>query len=133
MANKTPEQFALDELLGLMGEDMFQRMWGFFKALCPPLLHPFTEREQHKAYITAESFEKNLPKYFGHKCDFLAVRLFHYLSEGVRIARVYFRIFLEKFFCLLWMSEPREKQRFVFSLLDTDGDGIIGGPDLIKC
>jgi Ca2+-binding EF-hand superfamily protein len=96
-------------------------------------LHPFTELEQPKAYITADSFENNLPKYMGHKCDFLTIRLFSYLSDGVKIARVYFRDFLEKFYCLLWTSDAREKSRFVFSLLDTDGDGVIGGPDLIKC
>lgn len=88
---------------------MFQKLWRFFSALCTPLLHPYTELEQHKAYITAESFENKLPKYFGHKCDFLAVRLFNYLSDGVKKARVYFGPFLEKFYCQLWMGEPREK------------------------
>lgn len=96
-------------------------------------MHPFTELEQPKAYITADSFENNLPKYMGHKCDFLTIRLFSYLSDGVKIARVYFRDFLEKFYFLLWTSDAREKSKFVFSLLDTDGDGVIGGPDLIKC
>ena len=95
-------------------------------------MHPFTELEQSKAYITADSFENNLPKYLGYKCDFLTIRLFSYLSDGVKIARVYFRDFLEKFYCMLWIGDSREKSKFVFNLLDTDGDGVIGGPDLMK-
>ncbi len=80
-----------------------------------------------------DSFEKNLPKYMGHKCDFLVQRLFHFLSDGVKIARVYFRQFLDKFYFTLWSTDSRVKQKFVFGLLDIDGDGLIKGPDLMKC
>jgi len=55
----------------MMGEDIFLKLWRFFSALCPPLVPPLTEREMHKTYLVWDSFEKNLPKYMGHKCEFL--------------------------------------------------------------
>lgn len=33
----------------------------------------------------------------------------------------------------MWGDDPREKSKFVFNLLDIDGDGIISGPDLTIC
>jgi len=59
--------------------------------------------------------------------------LFHFLSDGVKIARVYFRTFVDKFYFTLWSTDPRVKQKFVFNLIDIDGDGLIKGPDLMKC
>ena len=55
------------------------------------------------------------------------------MSDGVKLSRVYFSVFLDKFYTILWNSEARQKSKFVFGLIDTDNDGRIEGPDLMKC
>lgn len=116
-----------------MGEINFNKMWRFFSALCPPLQPPQTEREIHKSYLTFESMEQFLPKYFGHKCDFLVQGIFQLLSNDVKLSRVYFKTFLERFYFALWSENPREREKFIFKLIDNDKDGIITGKDLIRC
>ena len=46
---------------------------------------------------------------------------------------MYFRVFVDKFYFTLWNNDPRIKQKFVYGLIDIDGDGVIKGPDLMKC
>lgn len=130
-------------------------MWRFFSAICPPLQPPFTEREPHKSYLTFESLQKFLPIYFGPKCDFLVQGIFSILSDysdphytmkrekgidqiveivdDIKLQRIYFKTFLERFYFKLWHENPREREEFIFKLIDHDKDGIITGHDILKC
>lgn len=74
-----------------------------------------------------------MPKYFGHKCDFLVEGIFQLLSNDVKLSRVYFKTFLDRFFFALWNENPREREKFIFKLIDHDKDGVITGKDLIRC
>ena len=95
-----------------------------------------------------------MPKYFGHRCDFLVEGIFSILSDGTKFdkveltaqgwkigqsealskaSRVYFKTFIERFYFALWNENPREREKLIFSLLDFDRDGIITGKDLTRC
>jgi Ca2+-binding EF-hand superfamily protein len=62
----------------------------------------------------------------------LIQRIFALLSDGIKLSRVYFKTFIEKFYFRLWHEHPREREKFIFDLLDWDGDGIIKQKDLIQ-
>lgn len=74
-----------------------------------------------------------MPKYWGHKIEFLSQQLFRVITGGVKLARVYFPDFVEKIYKTLICTDYREKMKFVFKFLDIDQDGIIKAQDLSMC
>lgn len=46
---------------------------------------------------------------------------------------MYFKTFLERFYFALWHENPREREKFIFRLIDNDRDGLITAKDLIRC
>lgn len=78
-----------------------------------------------------------MPKYWGHECDFLTKSLFRVLSEAkqdaIQLSRVYFHQFIEKFYMALTLEVLRDRMKFCFKMIDTDGDGVINGTDLKRC
>jgi hypothetical protein len=101
-------------------KDTFTKLWRFFSfvAIAGPL-------EKHKAYMTSESLQRQLPKYWGHDCDFLALNLFRVISEGQELARIYMHQFVDRVYKVLTCDNYRDRMKFCFSLLDFDGDGIV--------
>jgi len=65
-------------------------LWRFFNYICGDPPEPYKEWEQHQAFTTLEKVEKYLPKYWGHQIDFLTSQFFLTLSDGNKLARVYF-------------------------------------------
>lgn len=55
----------------MLGESLFLKLWRFFNFVAVPPPAPHTEWEKHKAYITHDSLERQLTKYWGHECLFL--------------------------------------------------------------
>ena len=82
--------------------------------------------------MTYESFKTQLPKYFGHQVDFLAIRLFSFLAGNQTLRRIYFPEFLEKLNFLFKDESTQDKLNFVFFLLDWDQDGVLTAYDLLK-
>ncbi len=74
-----------------------------------------------------------MPKYWGHKIEFLSQQLFRVITGGVKLARVYFPDFVEKIYKTLICTDYRERMKFVFNFLDIDQDGIIKAQDLSMC
>ena len=75
----------------------------------------------------------NLSKYYGHKTDFLNARLYYVLSNGKACKRIFIDDFIENFYVPLWESEdPLDRARFIFKLMDFDGDGYLHASDLVR-
>ena len=64
----------------------------------------------------------------------MAERLFPLLSDKVPFRRIYFKEFIDKFYTPLCTDQtnPREKVRFIFNMLDHDRDGILTSYDLLS-
>ena len=49
----------------------YEKLWRFFSFCAVPVKAPYTELKPYEAYMTQETLEKGLPKYFGHDCELL--------------------------------------------------------------
>ena len=90
------------------------------------------EKLHYKCYLTEQSIKRSLKLYFGHKTTFLDERLYHVLSDGQFGKRIYFDIFVEKFYKPLFEESPIIKAQFMFKMLDFDGDGYLHASDLVE-
>jgi hypothetical protein len=87
-----------------------------------------------KTFLTSDSVEKGVNKYFGHKCTFFGQRLYAVLAKGRPLWRVYFNEFIEGFYNVMIdpLASNRSKSSFIFSMMDFDMDGKLGVVDLLK-
>lgn len=54
------------------------------------------------------------------------------LSEGEKNKRIYFDDFIKNFYVPLFDSVPIVKAKFMFKILDFDGDGYLHASDLVQ-
>lgn len=109
-----------------IGDERYRKTVRFFRNVSK---NP-AEVKDSKLFLTQESLQKKLKNHFGHKCDFLATRMYYLLSGNVNLKRISLRDFIERT-KVLWDGSLREQNRFAFKLLDIDHDGLLGGPDLL--
>ena len=110
-----------------VGDRVYRKLVRFFRNVAR---NP-AEKES-ALFLTQESIAKKLKNHFGHKCEFLANRLYFLLSGHVNLKRVGLKDFIEKTEALWTASTTaREANRFAFQLLDIDHDGVLNGPDLL--
>jgi len=80
--------------------------------------------------LNLESIQKKMKNHFGHKCDFLAIRLYYFLSDNVNLKRIYLKDFIEKML-VFWEGSYREIMRVCFRMIDLDHDQVLNGIDLL--
>ena len=108
---------------------VFADIWRFFHFLRQNI----NEEVEHKVFVTQNSLKLNLSKYFGHRTDFLNERLYMMLSDGKPCRRIFIDDFIEKFYQPLWEADdPLARARFMFTMLDFDGDGYLLASDLVR-
>lgn len=90
------------------------------------------EKNHSKCFMTQQSLQLNLKKYFGHKTNFLDARLYHVLSKGQVNRRIYFDQFIDNFYYPLFEHPPIVKASFMFKMLDFDNDGYLHASDLVQ-
>jgi hypothetical protein len=130
LLNKDPEQTLYEEIESNIGEENYKKIWKCFESLCAPPLAPYTVLEPTKAFITYETMMNKLPTYWGHECTFLKEQLFRVLSNDCKLAKIYFKQFIDKFYMPVFSNDIRTRQNFVFRLLDADMDGVLRANDL---
>ena len=112
-----------------LGEKLFGKIFRAFRSLCRN--GDEENAKEHQLFLTEQTMQKNLPRLFGYKNDFLASRIYMLISGNVKDKRVFFPQYVAGVNPLLRGSE-QVKQRFVFQLYDVDHDGVLNGFDLVQ-
>ena len=122
-------QKRIEELKVRVTPSNYELIWRFFHFLRQNI----NEDAEHKVFLTEHSLRLNLSKYFGHKTDLLDDRLYIVLADGRPAKRIFIDDFIEKFYVPLWEDEdPLARARFMFKMLDYDGDGYLHASDLVR-
>ena len=87
-----------------IGETLYKKFLRFFKNVCKNPADP----KESQLFLTQESILKKLKNHFGHKCEFLSMRLYYVLSDNINLKRIFFKEFLEKIYNVLWLGSPRD-------------------------
>ena len=110
-----------------LGEDVFGKLMRFFRGVSR---NP-GESKDSQVFLTQDSLAKKMKVHFGHRCDFLANRLYYLLSGNVNLKRIYFRDFADKMHAVFIEGALRDQMRMAFQFVDLDNDGVLNGIDLL--